>query len=305
MDKKNNVKVYVAMFFAVLFWGFSFVWSKQVLRVYEPITVIYFRLVLSVVFLFIFGKIFNKIKPIRRADWKSMLIIAFFEPFAYFLGENFGLTHVSSTVAAVLVSTIPLFSPLATYLLHKEKVGLQNFIGIVLSIIGVILVILKDDFGFKADTFGLLFMMLAVFSAVAYSVLVVKVSNRYNVYSIIAYQNLIGIVLFSPMFFYFEFDSFIHMAFQWKVWIPLIELAIFASTLAFMLFTYGIRELGIIKANTLANFIPVITALFSFFVLGEQFSVLNIIGIFIVVFGLILSQIDFRPRIKLSRKRVG
>jgi len=297
MNKDNLVKVYVAMFFAILFWGFSFVWSKQVLSFYQPITVIYFRLILSVVFLFSLGLVLNKIQRIKKQDCKKIFVLAFFEPFAYFLGENFGLMHVSSTVAAVLVSTIPLFSPLAAFLFHREKISLLNFGGIILSIVGVFLVILKKDFSFKADTLGLLFMALAVFSAVAYSLIVVKISSSYNVYSIIAWQNVIGVILFTPLFFIFDFNEFKSMSFNWNIWLPLIELAVFASTFAFMLFTYGIRILGVTKANTLANFIPVVTASFSFLVLGEKFSFLNLVGILIVILGLIISQIKSRKMV--------
>jgi len=34
--------------------------------------------------------------------------MAFFEPFLYFIGESFGLVYISSTIAAVIVATIPL-----------------------------------------------------------------------------------------------------------------------------------------------------------------------------------------------------
>jgi drug/metabolite transporter (DMT)-like permease len=291
MNRKAGVGVYVAMFFAILFWGFSFIWSKQVLKVYSPISVIFIRLVLSVIFIFFFGKIFGKIQKIDKRDYKNMLFVAFFEPFAYFLGENFGLMHVSSTTAAVLIATIPLFSPIASYFVNNEKITFRSFLGILLSIVGVFLVILKPHMHFKADLPGVLLMLLAVFSAVGYSVIVHKVSHKYNVYTIIAYQNLIGVFLFLPLFLIFDFNIFINIKFSWTVWLPLFLLAIFASSFAFMLFTYGIKNLGVNRANTISNFIPIVTAFFSFLIMGEQFFWFNIFGILIVVGGLILSQI--------------
>ena len=290
MGKNRKIKIYAAMFFAILFWGFSFVWSKQVLAVYKPVTVIYLRLILSVFFLFLFGLLFHKIQKIKKEDRLKILILAFFEPFVYFLGENFGLTHVSSTVASVLISTIPLFSLIAAYFFTKEKMTGANILGIILSIAGVIMVILKEGFRFKADLYGIGFMLLAVFAAVTYSVVVLDITKKYNVYSIIAYQNLIGIFMFTPLFFIFDYTDFITTPFSWEAWIPLLELAVFASAIAFMLFTFGIKHLGIIRANTVSNLIPVVTAIFSFIILGENFSLLNVIGILVVVTGLILSQ---------------
>lgn len=296
MTKNNKIKVYVAMFFAVVFWGFSFVWTKQVLEVYRPITVIFLRLILSVLFLFGLGSLFNKIQKIKKEDRLRMVYIAFFQPFVYFIGENFGLSHVSSTIAAVMISTIPLFSIIVAYFVTNERISFGNFLGILLSVVGVFFVIMKKNMEFKADLLGIGFLLLAVFSAVGYSVIVVDVTKKYNVYSIIAYQNLIGIFMFAPLFFILDFKNFMSVAFTWKAWFPLIELAVFASTLAFMLFTFGIKNLGITKANTLSNLIPIVTAFFSFLVLGERFSFMNILGIFIVVLGLILSQIKRKSK---------
>ena len=49
--------------------------------------------------------------------------------------------------------------------------------------------------------------------------------------------------------------------------VPLLNLAIFASSLAFILFAYGVNVIGVSKANTFTNLIPVITSIFSYFML--------------------------------------
>ena len=290
MSEKVKVKVYIAMFFAVLFWGFSFIWTKQALEVYKPMTVIFLRLVLSVIVLFALGKLTGLLQKVRKEDFKLFVTVAFWEPFAYFLGENYGLTHVSSTTASVIIATIPLFSPIAAYYFYREKIGLMNIAGILLSVFGVFLVVLKPGFGFKADWIGLALMLWAVFSAVFYSVFVLKISKKYNVYTIIAYQNLIGVFMFLPVFLVVDYKHFVSTGLVWEALIPIFELAVFASSLAFMFFTYGIKHLGITRANILANLIPIFTAVFSFFILDERFTWFNILGIFLVVSGVVLAQ---------------
>lgn len=291
MGQKIKLQVYIALFFSVVFWGFSFVWSKQALEFYRPISVIFFRLVLSVGFLFLFGYLFGQLQKIDRQDWKKLLLVAFWEPFAYFIGENYGLTHVSSTTAAVIIATIPLFSPIAAYYFHGERISKTNFFGILLSIFGVFLVVLKPNLGFKADLWGLLFLLWAVFAAVMYSVYVLDLSRKYNVYTIITYQNSFGALMFLPVFFIMDFKNFVSVGFVWQAWLPILLLSIFASSLAFMFFTYGIKHLGITRANIVANLIPIFTAFFSFLVLGERFTWFNIVGILLVVIGVILSQL--------------
>ena len=71
----------------------------------------------------------------------------------------------------------------------------------------------------------------------------------------------------------------------------MLMLAVFASTLAFLLFIVVIRELGINKANMFTYLIPVFTAILSYFILSESFSFQKITGIILVITGVSLSQI--------------
>jgi len=283
--------VYVAMMFATIFWGFSFIWTKQVLTFYGPITTVFLRLLLSATLLFLLGSLAKKIERVSLNDLGAIALMAFFEPFLYFIGETIALMHVSSTVASVVISTIPLFSPIAAYYFFGEKLSKMNFFGILISIFGVYLVISKAGFSPNISVKGISLLMFAVFSAVAYSVVVVKLSHKYNVYTLIAWQNLLGMFMFLPVFLVFEFKHFSTVPVSFEKLSPLFMLAIFASSIGFMLFTYGIKHLGIIKANTIANIIPVFTALFAWMLLGETLNTINMAGILVVIAGLLLSQI--------------
>ena len=303
MDKKKTLLIYTAMLFAMIFWGMSFVWTKMVFAVYKPITTIFLRLVISSVFLWILGLIFNYIKRLAKEDIKKMMLLTLFQPFMYFIGENLGLSMVSSTVAAVIVSTIPLFSPVASYMFFQERITAMNVLGIIVSIIGVFLTIIEEDFTLRASPIGILLLFLAVVSAIAYSVYILKLSDRYNPYSIITYQNTFGVIFFLPVFLIFDFEHFMNAQPTFESLSALIQLSVFASSLAFMLFTYGVHRLGVTKANAVSNIIPVFTAIFSYILLGEVMSYINMIGVLTVVTGLFLSQLQVKLSLK-PKKRV-
>lgn len=302
MDKKNFT-VYIAMIIAMFFWGISFIWTKIVFEAYPPITTVFLRLVLSSILLLGIGVLTKRLQKLQKKDLKTIVLLTFYQPFLYFLGENFGLKEVSSTVTSVLISMIPLFSPIAAAMFLKERFSGMNVLGIVVSVVGVLLVVMKDDFSLAASPKGIMYLLLAILSAVAYSVVVVKMTGRYNVYSLIAYQNSIGVLMFLPLFLFFDLDIFIAAQPTARVLGSLVALAVFASTVAFIFFTYGIQNLGITKANSLTNIIPVFTAIFAWWILGEVLSTLNMFGILIVVVGLFVSQIKFKPKLNLVRFR--
>ncbi|MEI6050771.1 MAG: DMT family transporter, partial [Bacteroidota bacterium] len=87
---------------------------------------------------------------------------------------------------------------------------------------------------------------------------------------------------------------FITTPFTFNMFKPIIELSVFASCSAFILFAYSVRNMGISKANVFSNSIPVFTALFSFILMGEKLTFQNIAGMVIVIAGLLLSQMDGR-----------
>lgn len=292
---KKTFAVYTSAIVAMIFWSYSFIWYKEVFVFYKPITLVLIRLLISSAFLFIVTLSLGRLNKIKQSDIKVFFLLAFFEPFLYFMGESFGVSLIPSTLAAVIVSTIPLFSPIGAYYFHDERISLMNFFGIIVSIVGVGIVIFHQGFVMiDANPLGVALMFLAVASALGYGIIIRKLTSKYSVFSVITYQNTFGIVFFLPLFFIFEFDHFKTVAFSWDAVIPLLKLGIFSSTFAFIFFTYSMKNLGITKANIFTNTIPVLTAILAWIYLGEELTFTKMVGIAVVIAGLFLSQ--FHPR---------
>jgi len=288
----KQVKIYGAVLLAMIFWAFSFIWFKEANKTFYPLTIVFIRLLFSVILMttfLIFTKNFMKIK---KKDRKLFLMLALFEPFFYFIGESFGLTYVSATVCSVLISTIPVFATIGAWLIFKERLKLVNYAGIILSFIGVLVFILNSDGSLNFNIKGLGFLLLAVLTAVGYNLTLSRLVGNYSPVYIVGVQNLIGAILFLPLFVILDFHHFFSTPFTFNMFKPIIELAVFASCGAFILFAYSVQKMGITKANVFSNCIPVFTAIFSFIILGEKLTIQNILGMAIVIAGLLMSQMN-------------
>jgi drug/metabolite transporter (DMT)-like permease len=284
--------IYGAVILSMIFWSFSFIWFKMANEYYRPITIIFIRLVIAVIILTIYLTLTDNFVRIRKKDRKLFFLLALFEPFFYFLGESHGLTYVSSTTGSVIISTIPVVAALGAWLFFKERLKLINYTGIILSFIGIIVFIVKPDGTLSFNLKGLALLGMAVISAVSYNLTLSKLVGSYSPVYIVNVQNVIGAILFLPLFLIFDLKSFVDASHTLKSFIPVFELSLFASCGAFILFAYSVRHMGISKANVFSNCIPVFTALFSFFLVGDILSLQNIIGMLIVIAGLFLSQAD-------------
>ncbi len=274
----------------MLFWGISFVWSKVVFKTYTPLTTIFFRLIISVVFLFLYLFVSHTLEKINKKDIKFFLLSALFNPFLYFLGENFGLQRVSASLASVIIATIPVLTPFIVIFFYNEKITRVNIIGLMVSFVGIIMIVFSDAGSLQGDFSGILILFLAVFSAIFYTIFVKRLSQTYNAVTIIAYQNFIGVLLFLPLVMLLDFDNMIHTIPNIETITSLLMLGILASSAAFVFFTNAIKNLGIIKTNLYTNSIPVFTFLFAFIILGEKITLFKTIGLIAVIIGIILSE---------------
>lgn len=295
MKNKSWLPVGAAIL-SMVFWSFSFVWIKIVYEAYGPLTTVLFRLLISTGLMLIFTLLSRKLQKIQPGDLKLFALMAFFEPFLYFMGESYGLKYVSSTVASVIVATIPLFSPIAAWYFYKEKLSSTNLYGLVITFLGVSLVVLDTSFNFTASPLGVSLEFLAVLGAIGYASILKGISHRYNTFTIITYQNMIGAVFFLPFWLGFEMKEFTQVPFHAEAFRAIVKLAIFASTFAFILFTYSVRNLGINKSNIFINIIPVCVAIIAYIILGDQLNFHQMVGIAIVISGLFLAQINWKRR---------
>lgn len=296
MENQHPVKLYGAILLAMVCFALSFVWFKVANISYGPLSIVFFRLLISTSILFVFTKLTRKLILPDKKDLKYLLLMAFFEPFLYFMGESFGLQYLSSTVAAVIIATIPLVAPLAALAFYGERITLRNIMGIMISFFGVTLVIYEVGVGLSASPIGVALQFTAVIAAVGYTVVLQKVSNRMNNLSIILMQNIIGSIYFFPFWLVFEKNRFVSTPFNPDAMLAIVYLAIFASTLAFIFFTYSVRHLGITKANMFTNTIPVFTAIFAWIILGDTLNVQKIAGIMVVISGLFMAQVRFKKK---------
>jgi len=283
---------------SMLFWSLTFVWFKIAFRHYLPYEITFLRLVLASCLLFAVMWLSGKRETIRRKDYYQLLLVAFCEPFMYFVGEANGMQFVSSTLGSLVISTIPIFSALGVWLILKEKISFTLILGLLVSTGGVAVMSLGSS-DLSATLKGVLFLMIAVFAGMFYGITVRSLTLRYNALTIVAWQSFFGLLYFTPLFAIFNGRHFFSMQHDPVGLVTIAAMSIFASVGAFMLYTGVIRDLGVIKSNVFTNLIPVFTVILAYLVLGDKLSTLGAIGLAMTLIGLLLSQLtDLRKVLK-------
>ena len=289
----NKTLIYVASMFAIILWGMSYIWTDQLIEIGIPIFYFVFvRIFMAGVILFLFNTAYARIKRIQRRDLGKFMLLAFFEPFIYFICETFGLKLTGSpTLSAMVIATIPIFSIGAGILFFKEKINLVNIIGILFSLVGIVLVAMaKGELG-QHFIWGLVLLIIAVISEVGHASITKSLAGNYPSQTIVMYQFLIGSVYLLPLFIWKGLDDFnLEVYFDGDVWYPIICLAILCSSLAFSLWVSTIKNLGVAKSSIFSALIPVAAAIIAWVIGHEMLNQRQWIGIAISTFGVVLSQ---------------
>lgn len=293
-NNKPLLRTYIAALIAVILWGFSFVWSNQIIRLQVPIfTFLFVRLFIAGIVLFIYSKLIGKLQKLSSKDFLLMALMAFFEPFIYFIGESFGMKATDSAViAAVIIATVPITCLLVEKVLYNIPFTFKKIAGIVITLPGVALMSVNSNNITVKHLYGIALLFLAVIAATGYGATVKKLSQKYNNYTIATYQFIIGSLYFLPLFLGWGTDGLNSTFFSKDVLVPLISLAILCSCIAFVLWVSAIRNLGIARANIFSSLIPAFSAIGAVILGHETITVTAVIGMVIVICGVILAQKD-------------
>lgn len=289
----NTTSAYVSIMIAMSIWACSFLFTQGALKSFNPITAVTIRMTMAACFLGCYGLLSRSLQMVRRKDVPLFLMAGFAQPFCYFVCEAYGLTMVSATVASVILSTIPLFSPVFAWLIVRERVTVTNVAGIVISLVGVLLIVFERQ-QMVVRPLGLICLFASVLAAVVYSALLRKIPSSYSNVSIVFYVHLASLCFFYPTFLIFDLRHWGERAVLPSSVVCLVVLALFASMLGYILFCKSVRVIGVTRSNAFCNVMPGVTALAVWIIFGEQLPAVKWVGIAIVIAGLFVSQMRTR-----------
>ena len=295
----SKLLTYIASIFAITLWGMSYIWTDKLIAQNIPIFYFVFvRILLAGLILFLFNTAYGRIKRIQRQDLGKFMLLAFFEPFIYFICETYGLKVTGSpTLSAMVIATIPIFSIGAGILFFKEKINFINIIGIIFSLVGIVMVAMaKGELG-EHFIWGIVLLLVAVIAEVGHASLTKSLAGNYPSQIIVMYQFLIGSIYLLPLFLWKGLDGFnAEVYLSTEVWFPLICLAVLCSSLAFSLWVSTIKNLGVAKSSIFSALIPVAAAIIAWVLGHEYLNSRQWIGIAVSPAGVILSQYTIKKQ---------
>ena len=102
----------IILLIAMLFWGSSFIALKLAFQYYDPMVVIFGRMVLGTLFFLFFLRKFRGVTYLK-GDWGRLVLLALFEPCLYFIFEATALSYTTASQASLITALCPLMVAVA------------------------------------------------------------------------------------------------------------------------------------------------------------------------------------------------
>ena len=277
----------IGVLISTVLFSLSFIWSKQALVYLSPSMLVLARVTVALVGVGSFAWATGRLQRLSRRDAGLFALLAAAEPVGYFLFETSGILYVTPTLACIIIAMIPALAPLLAWVLTGERVAGREWVGLAMGLAGVAMVALADGTDhLGGQLIGILLMFGAVVTALVYTLMVRRLSQRFNSFSIVAWQNVFSFVYLVPIVMLFDFERVSALEFSWAWAAPVLTLGVLCSSIAFILYATGLRELGVMRTSLYINLMPGMTAVASVFVLGEGLPLMKVGGILLAVVGL-------------------
>ncbi len=275
-----------------LIWGVNFTIMKVGLQSLSPMPYNTSRLIVATIISWILVYVFKAYKKINVKDIRKILLVSILGFAIPQIGITLGVNLTTAGNSSLIMSLIPISVLIINVSLDKEQVHKWAIRGIIISFIGVILVILGSGNGLHistSDLKGVAVILVAQFFAGFFTVFSKPLVEKYSPYQIIAYAMTVSALLF----FIISFRSMGNV--NWLLlsspaWLSIIYSGIFALAVGNSIWVWAVKKIGPTKTAVYNNLTPVFAIITGCVFLHESFGWFQLIGAFIILVGLYITQ---------------
>jgi len=278
------LRVHAALFSVAALFSLNYIISKFGMRAFAPLSFAWLRVLGSAAILV---AIPVKREPLPNRKVALLALLGVVMNQALFLA---GLALSSAHVAAILITTIPLFTLAITMATGRERVTGAKIGGIALAALGALVIVWGE--GLRGSTRELLGALMIVGNSLAYSFYLVLSKPLMAIYParlVLTRMFVFATLLMLPVSAW----SLAHES--WRTipagaWLSLLAVIVGPTVAAYLLNLWTLRHTDSSMAAAYIYVQPPVTALLAWLFLGEQIRAIAIVAAVLIATGMWLSQ---------------
>lgn len=274
-----------------LFWAGHTVVARLVANEIPTFSLVSFRWLVacSIMMIFLGPRIWYERRLLVK-HWRYVLLTGMIGPVFFPCLLYTGLKTTTVTNTSIIQTAVPGLVPFIAWLLLRERVFLQQVIGIAISAIGVALIITQGNLlnlGNIQFVPGDLVVLCAFIAWSIYTVMIRLKPVAMHANTLLASSMLIGGFATLPLWIWEAANGHTIPLTPDAMW-ALGYIIIFPTLLAYYLYNHAIRIVGPTKAGMASHLMPPLGILLSVIFLGETLHLFHIISFAVILSGVVL-----------------
>ena len=284
MELLSSKKTLPIILLIILILVWTSVWSlfKIAIEVIPPLS---FRVIIGIpafILLLILG--FKKVKTIQipKADWKSLLLISFFNVTLWQVLMLYGISMLGGGRAAVLTYTMPVWATIFAAIFGYEKINISIIISLIFGMLGIFFLSVEIDV--FENIVGFLITLSAGLSW-AVGTMIVKYGGIKSDGLIVAgWQQIIGIIPIIPFALYFDLNNFGSIEYK-HIFIILYGIFLSSAYTYWAYFTI-LQKFSVNVTSISVMAVPILAILVDYVFINVKFSTLDLLALIFIVSGI-------------------
>jgi len=287
-------KIYFLMVCSTLFWAGAFIAGKYTVPYIPTFTLTFFRFFYAIIILYF---VMKRMKVVFRPEKDKIPVYLFtgiVGMFGYHVLFFTALKYTTAINTSIIAAACPMMTTLMAVLFLRNRLGIKQVVGILLSFTGVLLTITGADpailrgFTFNA---GDLWMLAAVAAFAAYSVYSKGKGKGMEPIVLTYYSFLVCTIVLIPFVIYERPWEFLH-SIPASAHLAVLYMSIFPSVIGYLVQQMAIKEIGPSKTSIFFNLVPPFSIILAVLILREALEPVKLLTTALIIAGVYICQRD-------------
>ena len=292
-------KIYLLLIVTTFFWGIQPLCVKIIVAQWTPESLTFFRYIFisAILFAVMYCRGEKNLLP-PGALLVPLLLMGFTGIAVNNVLQFTGLKMSTITNVTLIGATGPAITAFLAFVLIRERLSLLQWLGIMISFSGVLLLITKGSWQVLADfsfNLGDIFFLLCQCAWALYSIIGLKVMQRISAIKATAWAGLFG--AFEVLLYGSCLDKIHITALNVPSIVSMVFVIIFGGAMAMLFWNMGVQKVGPGLAAIFSNLTPIFGMMVGYIALQEEIGMLQLSGTLIIFTGVfITTQTDLMKR---------
>jgi len=296
MQSTNSRNGIIFTVLSAIIWGTSFIFVKITVDELDYFISLFVRMffaLLSSLLMFLIINARNLRANLFYFRKGYVYLLTLLNVCGYFF-QFWGATLTESAKISLLVSSNSILVPIFAYFLIRENLNYKKLIGLSLGFIGIVFLTTGADFQtlLQGEFIGDLLCLTGGIFWALYIVLSRKVLIEkdvvYQPLNLSLITTMFCFLFLLPLIPFYSTSFFLYPSITTDLWLDLIYLGLFASTIAYTLYYIGLKSISASKSAFILLLQVVIATLIGTLLNGEVFNPFHIIGAILILAAIII-----------------